>query len=146
MLRKVVDGVWWTGDADGLPAARVTHLEEGTSLRAAGEWWAAGQAVTATLAQCARELLGRHGDSGEQADAWPARLSRAVLRASLVPSPAMARAAFSGRVRPITRALVGVQAGLCQGGGGGLGGEPLTAAAFDVDRCRFSRSRCSAVM
>lgn len=69
MLRKVADGVWWTEDSDGLPGALVTHLEDGTSLRAADQWWTASRAVAATLAESARDLLERYEGPGDQADA-----------------------------------------------------------------------------
>jgi hypothetical protein len=36
VLRKLADGVYWTEDADGLPSALATTLDDGvTSLRAA---------------------------------------------------------------------------------------------------------------
>ena len=43
MLRKVADGVYWIEDADGLPMALVTALDDGTSLKAAGPWRAASR-------------------------------------------------------------------------------------------------------
>jgi hypothetical protein len=44
ILRKLADGVYWTEDADGLPAALATTLDDGiTSLKAAEQWWSAGQ-------------------------------------------------------------------------------------------------------
>jgi hypothetical protein len=41
ILRKVADGVYWIEDADGMPLALVTTLEDGTPLKAAEPWWAA---------------------------------------------------------------------------------------------------------
>ena len=35
--------MYWIEDADGLPTALVTALADGTSLKAAEPWWAAGR-------------------------------------------------------------------------------------------------------
>jgi hypothetical protein len=40
-------------DADGLPTALVTHLEDGTSLKVAEQWWAASQNLLRTLTEWA---------------------------------------------------------------------------------------------
>jgi hypothetical protein len=44
VLHKLADGVYWAEDADGLPTALATTLDDGvTSLKAAEQWWAASQ-------------------------------------------------------------------------------------------------------
>jgi hypothetical protein len=65
-LRKLADGVYWTEDADGMPAALATTLEDGvTSLRAAEQWWAAGQSLLEwTASDAGREWVERHGGQG----------------------------------------------------------------------------------
>jgi hypothetical protein len=65
MLRKVADGVYWTEDADGLPAALVTALEDGTPLRVAEQWWSAGRMLVEWAASdAARAWLARYGQPG----------------------------------------------------------------------------------
>ncbi|MGH3278505.1 MAG: hypothetical protein ACRDNW_05135 [Trebonia sp.] len=39
MWHKVADGVYCIEDADGLPAALVMALDDGTPLKAAETWW-----------------------------------------------------------------------------------------------------------
>lgn len=45
MWRKVADGVWCIEDADDLPMALATTLDDGTPLRVAEQWWAAARDV-----------------------------------------------------------------------------------------------------
>jgi hypothetical protein len=66
MLRKVAGGVWWIEDADGLPAALVTTLDDGTPLSAAEPWWAASARMIETLAEWAAS--GNHIDPDEPSD------------------------------------------------------------------------------
>lgn len=49
MLRKVAEGVWWIEDADGMPIALVTALDDGTPLAVAEQWWAASQTLLRDL-------------------------------------------------------------------------------------------------
>jgi len=65
MLRKVADGVYWTEDADGLPAALVTTLDDGTPLKVAEQWWTASRTMMDRATGLARELLDRHGEPGQ---------------------------------------------------------------------------------
>lgn len=53
MMRKVADGLFWTEDADGLPAALVTALDDGTPLKVAERWWATSRTLFQTLAEWA---------------------------------------------------------------------------------------------
>jgi hypothetical protein len=43
MWRKVADGVYCIEDADGMPLALATALEDGTPLEAVEPWWAASR-------------------------------------------------------------------------------------------------------
>jgi hypothetical protein len=62
MWRKVADGVWCTEDADGMPAALATSLDDGTPLRIAEQWWGLGQRLLDWVGSDAeRELPDRYG-------------------------------------------------------------------------------------
>jgi hypothetical protein len=43
MWRKVADGVYCIEDADGMPLALATTLDDGTPLKAVEPWWAASR-------------------------------------------------------------------------------------------------------
>jgi hypothetical protein len=45
MWWKVIDGVYWIEDADGMPLALATTLDDGTPLKAAEPWWAASRTM-----------------------------------------------------------------------------------------------------
>jgi hypothetical protein len=45
MWQKVAAGVYWMEDADGLPLALASAMDDGTSLAVAEQWWAASQAL-----------------------------------------------------------------------------------------------------
>ena len=65
-LRKAADGVYWTEDADGLPAALVTTLDDGTPLKVAEQWWwTASRTMMDRATDLARELLERYAKPGE---------------------------------------------------------------------------------
>jgi hypothetical protein len=69
VLHKLADGVYWAEDADGLPAALATTLDDGvTSLKAAEQWWAASQRLLEWVASAAGrewiEQAGQHGGQG----------------------------------------------------------------------------------
>jgi hypothetical protein len=55
MLRKVAGGVYWIADANGLPLALATALDDGTPLKVAEQWWA----VNSTLLDWASSDAGR---------------------------------------------------------------------------------------
>jgi hypothetical protein len=65
MLRKVADGVYWIEDADGLPSALVTTLDNGTPLKVAEQWWTASRTMMDPATDLGRELLERYGKPGE---------------------------------------------------------------------------------
>jgi hypothetical protein len=67
MLRKVADGVWYIEDADGLPAALVTTLQDGTPLGLAEQWWTASQTLVRDLADSdtVRDMLMRPSSDDE---------------------------------------------------------------------------------
>jgi hypothetical protein len=74
VLHKLADGVYWTEDADGRPAALATTLDDGvTSLKAAEQWWAVSQRLLEWVASAAsREWNGQaglHEGPGGPADA-----------------------------------------------------------------------------
>ena len=65
MLRKVADGVYWSEDADGLPMALVTALDDGTSLKVAEQWWVPGQLLLEWAASGAvSDWLDLYGEPG----------------------------------------------------------------------------------
>ena len=66
VLHKLADGVYWAEDADGLPTALATTLDDGvTSLKAAEQWWAASQRLLEWVASAAgREWTGQAGQHG----------------------------------------------------------------------------------
>ena len=67
MLRKVADGVYWTEDADGLPLALVTALDDGTSMKVAEQWWDASRRLLDWVSSDAgRDWLKRFPDLS-----WP---------------------------------------------------------------------------
>jgi hypothetical protein len=43
MWRKVAEGVYCIEDADGMPLALATTLDDGTPLKAVEPWWAASR-------------------------------------------------------------------------------------------------------
>jgi hypothetical protein len=43
MWRKVADGVYCIEDADGMPLALATTLDDGTPVKGAEPWWAASR-------------------------------------------------------------------------------------------------------
>jgi hypothetical protein len=68
-MRKVADGLYWVEDADGLPAALVTALDDGTPLKAVERWWMASRTLLQTLAEWAAssapcEWLDFYGEPG----------------------------------------------------------------------------------
>lgn len=69
MLRKVAEGIYLAEDADGLPAALVTTLDDGTPLKVADQWWTASRTVMDRATALARDLLERSGESGEPSGA-----------------------------------------------------------------------------
>jgi hypothetical protein len=70
MWHKVAGGVYWVEGPEGLPAGLATTLDDGTSLKAAGQW----QARIVSLAKWvstpeAREWFAQHGPPYPQSDA-----------------------------------------------------------------------------
>lgn len=45
MWQKIAHSVWCIEDADGLPMALATTLDDGTPLKVAEQWWAAARGV-----------------------------------------------------------------------------------------------------
>ena len=70
MLRKVADGVWCIEDADGMPAALVTAMEDGTPLVVAEQWWNASQMLLRDLtgSDTIRDMLKRQGSGDDERD------------------------------------------------------------------------------
>lgn len=68
MWRKVTDGLWCIEDADGIPAALVTHLDDGTSLAVAEQWWAASQRLVNDLSDSStiRDWLKRQSSDDDE--------------------------------------------------------------------------------
>lgn len=70
MLRKVADGVWYIQDADGMPAALVTALDDGRSLAVAEQWWTASQRLLRDLgdSDIVRDMLERQSPGDDKRD------------------------------------------------------------------------------
>jgi hypothetical protein len=69
MWHKVAAGLYWIEDADGLPLALASAMDDGTPLKVAEQWWAASSALLDwAVGDAGREWLSQFGELDEPGD------------------------------------------------------------------------------